>query len=559
MTEKFENLSDLEMFKLLASFINADVEAVSKCFLPDAPLIKNHLLKSGRRSRDFNEKLYPISLVRDHMFNPYFTHKGMLHGYLNQAPATSLNSKDFAFIKQDFDWMVNILKQYKKQPHQGCNILIYGEPGTGKTELSRAICKASKLKVLEVAFDNGSGKIIEGSDRLNKLATSRSFVETGSTAIVFDELEDAFPCMGAFGEKSKKRWFNNLLETNQVPVIWVSNEVDQLDPAFLRRFDYCVKVPLPNSGQKSKYYMNAKGSKHLLPWEYKVAMNTNVTIADIKRATSVFKRTGIACEQAQSHYFENLLKAQHKKPEQNKAKNGSKYKMETQFVEALSNTSLPLPQVTKMVERVSEGRFLLHGVPGTGKTGYVHALAEKLGKPLVCKSGSDLLGKFVGESEKAIKAMFEQATQQKAILLLDEAEAFFTDRASIQSDWRGSVINEMLVQLERFQGVFFASTNLPEQLDKAIKRRFDFSINFDYLKSEQVLQMAEQCIEAGQQLTDIQRHKLKQLTHVTPADFAVAKRQKRFMAEDFTNDNLVELITDLSQERQPKKMAIGFR
>ena len=71
------------------------------------------------------------------------------------------------------------------------------------------------------------------------------------------------------------------------------------------------------------------------------------------------------------------------------------------------------------------------------------------------------------------------------MLVFDEVDSFLQDRSSSNRSWERSQVNEMLVQMESFNGVFIATTNLCESLDKASLRRFDMKIEFGYLKPEQ--------------------------------------------------------------------------
>lgn len=112
----------------------------------------------------------------------------------------------------------------------------------------------------------------------------------------------------------------------------------------------------------------------------------------------------------------------------------------------------------------SSGRLCLYGPPGTGKTAFAHYLAKQLAKPLIIKRASDLLSPYIGETEMAVAAAFNQATKQQAILLIDEVDSFLQDRSKARQSWEVSMVNELLTQLEAFDGVFIASTNLMHNL-----------------------------------------------------------------------------------------------
>jgi len=557
------DLNDRELFELLALILACPVKEVVKRLTQGSSIIKNKLVKVSSISNEFTRKVETSEVIKDHLFNPYFENENLLNGYLSKVQRPLLDVKTFGRIDQDVSWLIDLLKHHKQTPFYGCNILLHGEPGSGKTQLSRVLTLESDFQCYEVNFSNSHGEQLTGEQRLDKLTTARNFLNDDGNLIIFDELEDAFPNDFGFSSSSspQKRWFNELLETNLVPVIWISNSIDHIDPAFLRRFDYCLKVTQPNYTYKKNMLSTLIEVDKTLPWVEKIAKHKSITVADIERAQFFMSATGTNTDKQKEYYFNNILTSRGSSiGRTRKNKSSPEYISETEFSPELSNTSEPLDTITRIVERSEEGRFLLHGIPGTGKTGYVHYLAKKLNKELVSKSASDLLGAFVGQNEKAIRSMFAEAKHKDAILLLDEADSFFSNRAEHNSEWRTSMVNEMLVQLERFQGVFFASTNLLDKIDTAIKRRFDFSITFDYLSSSQVNQMASKMLLKTNNTsgTAFTHPELDELTNITPADFSVAVRQARLRDEPLCINNLIKVLREQSLSRAPKKQRLGF-
>jgi SpoVK/Ycf46/Vps4 family AAA+-type ATPase len=108
---------------------------------------------------------------------------------------------------------------------------------------------------------------------------------------------------------------------------------------------------------------------------------------------------------------------------------------------------------------------------------------------LLLRSSSDLISKWVGDSEKAIAAAFRQAEREGALLMIDEVDSFLRDRDGAQHSWELTRVNEMLTRMESFPGVFIASTNLMEGIDAAALRRFDLKLRFGYLAPEQAATM----------------------------------------------------------------------
>lgn len=126
------------------------------------------------------------------------------------------------------------------------------------------------------------------------------------------------------------------------------------------------------------------------------------------------------------------------------------------------------------------------------KVARVGSLDDNTQKPLILKRASDILSKWVGESEQNIARMFNEAIQQDAVLVLYEADSFLADRRDAQNSWEVTQVNELLTQMEVFEGVFVCTTNLMSKLDQASLRRFAFKVRFDPLKLEQRIAMFRQ-------------------------------------------------------------------
>ena len=129
-------------------------------------------------------------------------------------------------------------------------------------------------------------------------------------------------------------------------------------------------------------------------------------------------------------------------------------------------------RILESLRRRPKGSMLLYGPPGTGKTQFTEHLATELRLPLVSKSASALLSKWVGESEKNIAAAFEEAAAEEAILFFDEGDSFLRSRELAVRSWEVTQTNELLQHMERYDGIVVVATNLFRDLDMAALRRF---------------------------------------------------------------------------------------
>lgn len=122
------------------------------------------------------------------------------------------------------------------------------------------------------------------------------------------------------------------------------------------------------------------------------------------------------------------------------------------------------------------------GAPGTGKTMCAHAIADNLGKQILIASYADIQSQYVGVGPKNLKAVFQVAEENNALLFFDEADSFLrkrtSDNSSSASMHYNSMTNEMMKHLEDFNGIVIFATNLTENTDEAFKTRLSFSIEF---------------------------------------------------------------------------------
>jgi len=147
--------------------------------------------------------------------------------------------------------------------------------------------------------------------------------------------------------------------------------------------------------------------------------------------------------------------------------------------------------------------------------------------------------------------MFREAENEKAVLLLDEADSFLQDRRGAQRTYEVTEVNEMLQGMERFNGIFVCTTNLMDRIDQAALRRFTFKIRFKPLTADQREKMFVTEALAGDAalLTGEARTRLAKLEQLCCGDFAAVKRQVDILAAEFS---VVEFLEQLEAEHRIK-------
>ena len=514
-------------------------EVLSNLFgLPKSDIIsalkdKGKLLGYGLLERNYNpDSLHDYldwgkMLDFDEFISEPLNEQVLLKVCTKPAIEPSLSLDDFAYLNEMKTMMLDYLQSSFATHRKGANILIYGAPGTGKTELATLLGKVLSVSVNNITYMDGDGDVISAEDRLNKCRFAQKVLEGQSSLLIFDEIEDVF--RGSFFGQSvaqqNKAWMNQLLENNNVPMIWLSNSVFGIDPAFLRRFDFILEMPdLPLKNKSALITQLAEGK--LSPaYVQHFAKVRSLTPAILNRTIRVAKELNTSnFAETLLMMFNQTLKSQNKPKIEPLVLGKADYNLD--YVACNDN----IHHISEGLKRSKKGRICCYGPPGTGKTAWAAWLAEELDMPLLLKQGSDLLNRYVGGTEQNIAQAFEQAKADNALLVLDEVDTFLFSREGADRSWERSQVNEMLTQIERFEGLMVVSTNLIEVLDPAALRRFDLKLKFDYLTLPQRLDFAKQQAEilGLPLLSEEDLSQIESLNLLTPGDFAAVARRHQF-------------------------------
>lgn len=514
-------------------------EVLSNLFgLPKSDIIsalkdKGKLLGYGLLERNYNpDSLHDYldwgkMLDFDEFISEPLNEQVLLKVCTKPAIEPSLSLDDFAYLNEMKTMMLNYLQSSFATHRKGVNILIYGAPGTGKTEFATLLAKAVSVSAHNITYMDENEEVIRAEERLNKCRFAQKVLEGQSSLLIFDEIEDVFRT--GFFERSvaqkNKAWMNQLLENNNVPMIWLSNSVFGIDPAFLRRFDLILEMPdLPLKNKSALITQLAEGK--LSPaYVQHFAKVRSLTPAILSRTIRVAKELNTSnFAETLLMMFNQTLKSQNKPKIEPLVLGKADYNLD--YVACNDN----IHRISEGLKRSKKGRICCYGPPGTGKTAWAAWLAEELDMPLLLKQGSDLLDPYVGRTEQNIAQAFEQAKADNALLVLDEVDTFLFSREGADRSWERSQVNEMLTQIERFEGLMVVSTNLIEVLDPAALRRFDLKLKFDYLTLPQRLDFAKQQAEILELplLSEEDLSQIESLNLLTPGDFAAVARRHQF-------------------------------
>ncbi len=201
--------------------------------------------------------------------------------------------------------------------------------------------------------------------------------------------------------------------------------------------------------------------------------------------------------------------------------------------------------------------ILFYGPPGTGKTEFVKYIATHLDRKVAIKSPSDILSKYVGDTERNISDLFQRAEREKEILFIDETDSILRSRGMSTNSWEITMVNELLVRMENFHGIFFAATNRFSDLDSAVLRRFNLKIALEYLDAYNIPELFK--IYFGDyiniDITGDLIDKISSIKYLTPGDFKSVYRGLYLLDKERVTIDLI--IKALIDEVKVKEKLIG--
>ena len=396
------------------------------------------------------------------------------------------------------------------EPHSG--VLLYGPPGCGKTLLAKVIASESDANMYSINGPEIMNKYYgETEARLREIFKE---AKDNSPSIIFiDEIDAIAPKREeAYGDVEKRvvaqllALMDGLTERGNVIVLGASNRPDSVDPALRRpgRFDREMEISVPNAdGRLEILHIHTRG----MPLSDDIDLKNlatelhGYTGADIKSlcresAIKAIRRYLPEIDLENERIPSKMLQSMEIKSRDfydamhdvvptamrefyvERAKvwwkdvgglDYAKKTLEDNMITSINDPS----KFTKMGIKPPKG-VLLYGPPGCGKTILARALAAECGANMILVRGPEILSKWVGESEKAIREIFRKAkTSAPCIIIFDELDSLAKSRTSEEGNRGETILSQMLTEMEEggtSRIVIVGITNRPDLIDNSMLR-----------------------------------------------------------------------------------------
>jgi transitional endoplasmic reticulum ATPase len=525
---------------------------------------KERLLTSGAiespasTGRYLNDCFNVPDLIVVAMQRAYTCQDSILQLIMGDPAAASLDWQDFDHIANSRDRLLRFLKKAVKQRITGINILLYGPPGTGKTEFCKTLADKLRINLYSLTERNKMGEEPNRNDRTSGYRLAQNILrQMGGSLLLFDEMDDIFApdfMMSLFNVRASsgsKVFMNRLLEDNPIPTIWTINDPQILDETIIRRMSIAIEIKVPSAPILERVWKKqlSKQKVTIADEELKRLAQSGASPAIVNSAVRFAKLSGGKADDC-IFATQSIIKAI-------KGKLPLSDNHAVEFIHELVVANHDLKSLTKRI--VESGNknfsFCLHGPPGTGKSVYARYLADQMNMPVVYKRASDLLSKWVGDSEKNIAAAFSEAKDSESFLIFDEADSLLSDRRHSRANWEVTQVNEMLTWMEQHPLPFACTTNLIDSLDQASMRRFTFKVRFNYLDPDGVCAAFEHFWGFR-----VSPKMAQSLRFVTPGDFAVVKKSAEYLGRKQTAEDIIELLHDeVKAKSMDLRKKVGFQ
>lgn len=541
-------------------------------FQENAVLCKHQLLEIGREHNADLLLLRPVRL-NERVLN-YLLGYDDCDKHLTEIAAYSMPQCSLDKLVLPTELREKVL-QFVKQANTFC-LYLQGGPGSGKRSVAQAICQKWQKPVLAVDMARLLAAQNLSFAKMLQLTLREASLQQ---AIVYYYHFDVL-----FAEENAWQLKQVVEQLNEYSSSVLLAGHKQLLPSiqYKQKTLLELKLPKPNANERLQLWQRAwqrldfdasaldldavANRFHLLPAQIQTAAYSLYQLQAMQQKPVTSKQLHQVCQQQTTHQMSTLA-------------------CRIQPTYSLKDIVLPAACITQLndiisyvnkhhvvYEKLGFGKklamgkglnALFAGPPGTGKTMAAEIIADALDLELYKIDLSAIISKYIGDTEKNLSRIFDEAETSNAILFFDEADALFSKRSEVKDshDKHANVETSYLLQrIEAYQGIVILATNFKRNLDEAFVRRLHFIIDFPFPDLRERAQIWQHIWPAEVKLSSkIDVNKLAEHLEIAGGNIRNVALQATFKAIDATHCSLDALEIDISHilyaaERELRKI-----
>ena len=296
----------------------------------------------------------------------------------------------------------------------------------------------------------------------------------------------------------------------------------------------------------------------LLTWQMAKAFNS--ALGDIKEGKPAYTSIQLACLHNMAASSNGL--ASFCLPRVTLADMVLSNECKDQLLEIMARMQYKSLMTLQVPSFLTGTQALFWGAPGTGKTMAAEAIAGELKLPLYKVNLSNVASKWIGETEKHLSKLFDQAEKQQAVLLFDEADAIFAKRSEVESSQDKNAnmgVSFLLQRMESYQGILLLSTNFKANIDDAFLRRFTTVTEFILPDKHTRKTLWQRAWKGGMKLdTDVNLDLLAEEFELSPSQIRNVAERACLLAAMGSTHAISKSILAKALRREFDKQSSGF-
>jgi len=510
------------LYSNIYAVLGHDEKVIETCLQPGSTLVRSGIL---RLRPENNDRFFELSEDLARQIYTAQPHEVFNTFFLPTSP-TSLTLDDFEYYHDKLTVFRQYLDAAIAKKKTGVNVLLYGRPGVGKSEVARVLAQSLGVPLFGVVEENSDLSAKDRDDRLTAYRLAQEILRRGSAALLlFDEVEDVFaPDSDTTAKQRAKGFVNRLLETNAVPTFWITNSCRDMDSAVLRRFDLVLNMSVPARKTRKKiaeHYFSgiAKVPEYLL--------NDNLSAADLARMAKVTEVIHAVSPETSDHCVD-LLAEEYLKLYSSEHEILPRTNPSLEFDPALVNCSLDLASLAPKLAQ-HPCAVLCSGPFGSGRRSAARWLGESAGV-VTQKSATDFISDSPHDTAMVMRKFFEKLRREGAVGVITDIDALF-DCQTEDTDANNTIMSDNLATLiSRHPGLVLCTSGPSERLPSGLLSCFAVTLEFDFLKPQQIAGFLNRFSGGARNVS----------TPCLPQNFIRAIRKAEVLGVEVTREYLVE-------------------